>query len=301
MRAIRNRAVWPAIAAQIAAATGKPFSIKNQALVGGGCINAAYCIESNGQRYFVKVNSADKTGMFEAEAAGLREILATRTLRVPEPVCFGAFEDTAWLALEYVEMGSGAEPGFDELGEGLARMHRVTRSEFGWERDNTIGSTAQINTPASDWIKFWRDHRLGYQLRLAAKNGHTGSLQKKGERLMAGLDGFFRGYTPEASLLHGDLWGGNYGFDEAGRPVLFDPAVYYGDREADLAMTELFGGFSPRFYAAYNAAYPLESGYADRKVLYNLYHVLNHLNLFGGGYLGQAERMLDALLVNSLR
>jgi fructosamine-3-kinase len=174
-------------------------------------------------------------------------------------------------------------------------MHRCESGRFGWHRDNTIGSTPQINDPSDDWITFYRDHRLGFQYQLAADHGY-GELMPSGQQLMDCLDQFFADYKPRASLLHGDLWSGNYAIDQNGQPVIFDPAVYYGDREADLAMTELFGGFSARFYAAYNDAYPLDAGYKVRKNLYNLYHILNHLNLFGGGYLGQAERMTRQLL-----
>jgi fructosamine-3-kinase len=145
-------------------------------------------------------------------------------------------------------------------------------------------------------VEFWRTQRLGFQLRLAAGNGYGGRLQTQGERLLTELPALLAGHTPPAALLHGDLWSGNYSVDVGGAPVIFDPALYYGDRETDLAMTELFGGFSPRFYQAYNDAYPLSEGYRLRKSLYNLYHVLNHLNLFGGGYLAQAEQLLGGLL-----
>jgi fructosamine-3-kinase len=141
-----------------------------------------------------------------------------------------------------------------------------------------------------------RDQRLGFQLRLAAQNSLGTKLQRLGELLLANLEGFFPGYRPPASLLHGDLWGGNAAFAISGEPVVFDPAVYYGDREADLAMTELFGGFDSRFYAAYREAWPLDPGYGTRKTLYNLYHILNHANLFGGGYVSQTENMLQRLL-----
>ena len=169
----------------------------------------------------------------------------------------------------------------------------------GWRRANTIGATPQINCRSGDWVGFWREHRLGYQLRLAEANGHRGSLQENGARLLSKIPTFFSGYRPLPALLHGDLWSGNVGFDDAGKPVVFDPAVYYGDHEADVAMTELFGGFSGDFYAAYREVFPLDASYAVRKHLYNLYHVLNHLNLFGGGYLGQAERLISELLAST--
>ncbi|HEX9179113.1 MAG TPA: fructosamine kinase family protein [Burkholderiales bacterium] len=289
--------LWDSIAAGIGEATGSPFSIVRRSNLGGGCINDACLIEGGGRRYFVKLNRADKAEMFAAEADGLAEILATKTLRVPAPVCHGADGSASWLVLEHLDLGRRGDAR--ELGRRLAALHRVTGRSFGWKRDNTIGSTPQLNTPGHDWIAFWRDHRLGFQLRLAASNGLRGGLHSKGERLMGRLAAFFTGYAPLPSLLHGDLWGGNHGYTTGGEPVVFDPAVYYGDREADLAMTELFGGFGAGFYAAYIEAWPLDSGYAVRKQLYNLYHVLNHANLFGGGYGSQAEAMMERLLAEA--
>lgn len=287
---------WPEIAAQISSSTGLPFAVEKASAVSGGCINQAHRIEGNGQRFFVKLNNADGVAMFEAEAAGLQEILGSRTLRAPMPVCWGKNSSRAWLVLEYLEMGKHSPSGAAALGSGLAAMHRCSSEEFGWTRDNTVGSTPQINKSSSNWMEFWRKYRLGYQLHLAEVNGHTGKLQSLGDRLMEQLHLFFPGAQPVAALLHGDLWSGNYGFDDAGQPIVFDPAVYYGDRETDIAMTELFGGFPEAFYAAYREAYPMDTGYTTRKTLYNLYHVLNHLNLFGGGYLQQAQQMISKLL-----
>jgi fructosamine-3-kinase len=196
--------------------------------------------------------------------------------------------------MEHLALGGPADPV--ALGEGLAAMHRISRNQYGWSRDNTIGSTPQQNSPTGDWIEFWRVQRLQYQLDLAAHNGAGGRLQSQGDRLLADLPALFDNYVPQASLLHGDLWSGNYAYTRAGEPAIFDPAVYYGDREADLAMTELFGGFGSDFYAAYENAWPLDSGYRVRKTLYNLYHILNHFNLFGGGYASQARGMMDSLL-----
>jgi len=285
---------WDDISRAVAAATGKPFKINQRASVGGGCINSAYRIEDGETGYFVKLNSADKAEMFGAEAAGLQEIARSHTLRVPRPICHGANDTASWLVLEYIALARGGD--MHALGGGLAAMHRLTSSAFGWRRDNTIGATPQINCRSGDWIEFLREHRLGYQLRLAAEKGYRGGLQKNGARLLDKIPAFFSGYRPLPALLHGDLWSGNVGFDETGKPVIFDPAVYYGDREADVAMTELFGGFSGDFYTAYRDAYPLDAGYAMRKHLYNLYHVLNHLNLFGGDYVAQAERLIARLL-----
>ncbi len=285
--------IWQDIGKHIHSATGTAvYGVRDP--VGGGCINQAVRMRGEGRDFFVKFNDAVHRDMFAAEAEGLREIAATHTVRVPEPVCWGVAGGTAYLVLEYLTCGRGGSGAV--LGDRLAAMHRVTHAEFGWHRDNTIGSTPQINTPAADWIGFWRERRLGYQLELAARNGWGGELQRSGARLLAGFAGLFDGYRPQPSLLHGDLWGGNHAYLADGQPVIFDPAVYFGDREADLAMTELFGGFGAGFQAAYRAAWPLDAGYAVRRTLYNLYHVLNHLNLFGGGYHDQALGMMRRLL-----
>jgi protein-ribulosamine 3-kinase len=234
--------------------------------------------------------------MFEAERDGLTELAGVGSVRVPVPVCTGQAGGSAFLVMEYIRFGRPAADSAARLGRGLAEMHRHAGESFGWWRDNTIGSTPQPNGLDDDWVRFWRDRRLGHQLHLAAANGFGGTLQRLGERLLAELPAFFTAYRPTPSLLHGDLWGGNYAVDGSGAPVIFDPAVYYGDRETDLAMTKLFGGFSEDFYAAYREAWPLDAGYRQREALYKLYHVLNHANLFGGGYARQAEGMMDQLL-----
>jgi protein-ribulosamine 3-kinase len=288
--------LWHEIGAAIADATYQRFAVHTYRPVGGGCINRCYCVEGNGQRYFVKLNEAETAEMFAAEAEALNALHATATVRVPVPVCHGTAGTSAYLALEYLELIPEGASAAETLGTQLARLHRHSGSHYGWHRDNTIGSTPQINTPNDDWLFFWRERRLGYQLRLAAQQGYGGALQRRGERLLNDLGRVLAGHAPPPSLLHGDLWSGNHAALRDGRPVIFDPACYYGDREADLAMTELFGGFSSGFYAAYRDHYPLDEGYRLRKTLYNLYHVLNHLNLFGGGYGAQAERMINNLL-----
>jgi protein-ribulosamine 3-kinase len=284
---------WHRIREHIRAETGVRVRDTRES-IGGGCINEALRILGEGRDFFVKLNAASKADMFVAEAEGLLELAASGTVRVPAPVCWGVAGNMAYLVLEYLQFGRGGKGSV--LGEQLAAMHRVTRADFGWHRGNTLGSTPQINTPCGDWLAFWREQRLGYQLQLAARNGWGGELQRLGEQLLAELGSLFDGYRPQPSLLHGDLWSGNHGYLADGQPVIFDPAVYFGDRETDLAMTELFGGFGGDFYAGYRAAWPLDVGYASRKQLYNLYHILNHLNLFGGGYQGQALRMLQQLL-----
>jgi fructosamine-3-kinase len=212
-------------------------------------------------------------------------------------LCRGEADNEAFLVLEHLDMrGSG---DYAALGRSLAQVHSVHCESFGWRRDNYIGKTPQLNPRSSSWGSFWRDARLAPQLALARRKRLGAGLLRKGERLAAAVPYLLSEHGPSPSLLHGDLWSGNAGFLASGAPVLFDPAVYWGDREADLAMTELFGGFPPDFYSAYAEIAPLDSGYARRKPLYNLYHVLNHANLFGGGYAAQAERMIDGLLAQT--
>jgi len=288
--------VFPIIEQAIRDATGKGFNIRRMAAAGGGCINTAYRLEGDQCSFFVKLNRKDLLPMFEAEAEGLRGIAASCTVRAPKPVCYGVAGDQAYLAMEYLTLRSGRAAADHLLGEQLAAMHAIRQPWFGWHRDNTIGSTPQPNPRCENWSNFWSQHRLAWQLDLAAGRGYGGRLQRAGEKLLERLPALLAGHTPSPSLLHGDLWGGNYACDEAGQPVVFDPACYFGDREADLAMTELFGGFGEAFYAAYRESFPVDAGYTVRKDLYNLYHVLNHLNLFGGGYLQQADSMIARLL-----
>jgi len=285
-----------AIARAITQATGEIFRPESRQGVSGGDISTAEILESGGRRYFVKINDAARLGMFEAESEGLTEIANTKSVRVPQVVCSGTHADHAYLVLEYLDIGHGAGKSDELLGLQLVAMHRTAHARFGWHRANTIGLTPQINTGEQDWVTFYREHRLRFQLARADENGYGENLLRRGELLLEKLPVFFASYQPLPSLLHGDLWGGNHAVLRDGTPVIFDPAVYYGDREADLAMTELFGGYSPVFYDAYREAWPLDPGYRARRDLYNLYHVLNHLNLFGGGYRGQAQQLIDRLL-----
>lgn len=282
---------------RIGVVTSQRFVARQRQPLGGGCINQAWRVGDGERDFFVKTNSlAVAQTMFEAEAAALAELAATGAVRVPLPVEHGTAAGLAFLVLEYLPLGGGGTRALEILGRRLAALHRIPQPFFGWHRDNTIGSTPQPNERGDDWIAFWRERRLGFQLDLAARNGHGGELRRRGEQLLARFAELFADYRPVPALLHGDLWGGNAGCTVDEEPVIFDPACYYGDREADLAMTELFGGFPERFYAAYREALPLDVGYPQRRTLYNLYHVLNHLNLFGGGYRTQAEHMIDRLL-----
>jgi fructosamine-3-kinase len=286
---------WAAVAAAIARATGQPFTPAATEAAGGGSINRGYRLTDGRRTFFVKVNRAGVRAMFEAEAEGLQALAAARALRVPVPVCHGEDTRSSWLVLEHLELRRGTTEQMAALGRGLAALHAARGPRFGWHRDNTIGSTPQPNAWHDSWPAFWRERRLRCQLELARRNGY-GTALRESDALLDAVDALLAGHTPAPSLLHGDLWAGNAGCTAGGEPVVFDPACYYGDRETDLAMTVLFGGFPPAFHAAYEHAAPLAPGHAVRRELYNLYHVLNHLNLFGGGYLQQAAGMLGRLL-----
>jgi len=230
-------------------------------------------------RQFRKEGPAQRAEAFAAEAEGLEALRPH--IRVPRVLDRGVEGAKAFIVLEYLELSAGGD--FAALGGALASLHRNSGPRFGWPRDNYIGLGLQENGWCDDWAEFFRERRIKPQLERAG-------LRVK----LDALDRILDGHSPRPSLLHGDLWSGNAGFTREG-PVVFDPAVYYGDREADLAMTELFGGFPPEFYRAYSEALPLEPGYERRKHLYNLYHLLNHLNLFGGGYLAQVKSTLRLL------
>jgi len=287
---------FDALASAIGAGIAAKLRPRPEARVHGGSINECYRWESSAGPIFLKVAPAQRRVMLEAERAGLEELRRADALRVPGVLGSGATQAQVWLALEWIPFGPRTPAAERALGERLALQHRRQAVAFGWERHNTIGSTPQCNDWSADWVAFYRDQRLRYQFELAAANGGGSELQRRGERLLDRLEDFFATYRPVPSLLHGDLWGGNWAADGNGMPVVFDPALYYGDREADLAMTRLFGGFGAQFYAAYDATWALDAGAPTRTGLYNLYHVLNHFNLFGGGYLAQAYAILHELI-----
>lgn len=247
-------------------------------------------------RVFRKTAPAAELPRFEAEAAGLSALRATGSVRVPEVTAVGIVDGRACIDLEHLDLAGLDRSSGATLGRQLAELHRHTSERFGWQSDNWIGGTPQQNDGQREWPLFFARNRLLPQLKRAAGSGMERKLVELGEALAGRLAAFFVDYRPRPSLLHGDLWNGNASALPDGTPVIFDPAVHYGDREADLAMSELFGGFPESFYAAYRLAWPLDAGYETRKTLYNLYHVLNHFNLFGAGYLNQARRMIGTLL-----
>ncbi|BAY20944.1 hypothetical protein NIES2100_06880 [Calothrix sp. NIES-2100] len=287
--------MWTEIDAHISRVTGEKFQSQHKRSVSGGCINQGYAVSDDERTYFVKLNQASQVAMFEAEALGLEEMLNTASIRVPQPLCWGTSGHSGYIVLEWLEIGGASTShSWQEMGRKLAAMHKATSSQgFGWKINNTIGSTPQINTWTTDWAEFYAKHRLGYQFQLARRKG--GSFPKQ-EKLLAAIPELLANHQVEPSLVHGDLWGGNAGCTVSGEPVIFDPATYFGDREVDIAMTELFGGFPAAFYQGYNEVFPLDAGYEQRKTLYNLYHIINHFNLFGGGYGSQANRMIDQIL-----
>ncbi|AKG21926.1 fructosamine kinase family protein [Calothrix sp. 336/3] len=286
--------MWTDIDCQISQATGEKFQSSQRRTVGGGCINQGYCISDGDRTYFVKLNQATQIAMFEAESLGLQQMYDTQTIRVPQPICTGVAGNSCYIVLEWLEMGGSNGKSWQEMGQKLAAMHKINSSkDFGWNIPNTIGSTPQINTWTASWSEFYTHHRLGYQFQLARRRG--GYFPQSEELLMA-IPELLAGHEVEPSLVHGDLWGGNAGCTVDGEPVIFDPATYYGDREVDIAMTELFGGFPTAFYQGYEKVYPLDAGYSRRKTLYNLYHIINHFNLFGGSYESQANSMIRKLL-----
>jgi protein-ribulosamine 3-kinase len=281
-------------------ATRADWSLLKTAPVSGGCIHEALCLEGEDAggktKHFAKLAEIERAPLLVAEAEGLAALRAAGALRVPAVVAGGDDGETAWLVLEWLELSPLDAMSGARLGVALAAQHRLPQAKFGWERDNFIGASPQANGWSEDWLAFWRDKRVHAQLRMAMARRYPSKMIDRGERLLVDSEAFFRTHRPVPSLLHGDLWGGNASALPDGTPVVFDPAVYCGDREADLAMTELFGGFPKDFHSAYRNAWPLDDGYPVRRDFYNLYHVLNHANLFSGGYVEQSARLIERLI-----
>lgn len=275
---------------RLAAETGRELGPAERVPVSGGCIHRAWILEGPGGSVFVKANGAACLPMFEAERDGLRELAAAGAIRVPEPWLVTRIGDEAFLVMERMRLG-GPEDG-ERQGRELAALHcRISPDgRHGWCRDNVIGKTPQPNPWTAEWGDFFAEHRIEHQFRLHRGAGNT---FRGARRFVDRLPALVGEHRPAASLLHGDLWGGNAGFEASGDPVLFDPAVSFGDRETDLAFTRMFGGFTELFYRGYQESWPMPDGWRDREPLYNLYHILNHALIFGGHYGVEAQRVID--------
>ncbi|MCP4188023.1 MAG: fructosamine kinase family protein [Gammaproteobacteria bacterium] len=288
-----NLVNWPSLCEMMALHT-KDFSATR---VHGGNINEAWHLSAGQHSFFVKTNHHSRLAMFEAEQKGLIEIQASSAIRVPVVYGCGIDGDHSFILMEYLNLSGGINERI--FAQQLAAMHNHTNNQFGFEIDNTIGTSPQTNRFTASWVDFWCDQRLGLQLKLARENGLDNGLIDAGERLNERIQVFYSDYQPVASLLHGDLWSGNQAADDRDNPVIFDPACYYGDHETDLAMMELFGRPSRQFFDVYHEVFAIDRGYSIRRDLYNLYHILNHANLFGGDYAASAQRMIDTLLAQT--
>ncbi|MDF1662404.1 MAG: fructosamine kinase family protein [Planctomycetota bacterium] len=277
---------------------GNSVQITDVQSCGGGCINQTAILKIGGQSAFLKFNSGVPENFFEAEANGLRALYGADTVIVPEVYLVGPEGDDhpAFLVLEALTQDASAKNSARLFGEDLAALHRSSQACYGFSEDNYIGSTAQVNSLKETWIEFFRDCRLRPQCDwICQKNSVSQSFKDQFETLLGRLEELLiPGEAP--SLIHGDLWSGNSMTVQGGRTAIYDPAVYYGHREADLAMTELFGRLPQEFYDAYKACYPLDPGYEERRDLYNLYHMLNHWNLFGGSYRRSCESIIQSYL-----
>jgi len=293
-----------AVEAALAERDGRPASVVADRAVSGGCIHDSRLLElEDGRRVFLKSDASAPPDVFEREAEGLAALAAAGALRVPRHPLPGRAGDVTFLLMEAIPTGSPGSGFWEDFGRRFAHLHRTTAGQggtgdagtglCGFAHHNYLGGTPQPNPWTASWVDFYRRHRLAHQLHLARDRGRaTDDVLRLGDRLLDRLDDLIEVDDEPACLLHGDLWSGNFLADDAGAPVLIDPAAHYGHREADLAMTSLFGGFDRRFYAAYEETWPLPAGSDRRQEIYQLYHLLNHLNLFGGGYLDGCLRVL---------
>ncbi|MEM6911025.1 MAG: fructosamine kinase family protein [Verrucomicrobiota bacterium] len=272
--------------------TGQALSSPEVRSVSGGCIHQSFLLRSPEGAFFAKINSASCAPLLQAESEGLRHLATTKEIRVPRVLSQGTHGEQAFLLLEALDLVP-LRAGQASLGRKLAALHAHQAARHGFPQDNFIGATAQRNALEENWADFFTQHRIEFQIHLAEKHGYR---LADSPRAVDRFHQLLSSHQPAPSLLHGDLWGGNAAeLASSQEPVLFDPAVFYGDRETDLAFTRLFGGFEARFYAAYQEASPLPPGWQERSVLYNLYHQLNHLNLFGESYLPAVSQILARL------
>ena len=261
-----------------------------------GITGETFRLQAKSESIFLKRIDINKSSILNSEAEGLKAISNTNSLKTPRIFAKGESENFAWLALEFVSLRTPDSNCAIKMGESLAAMHQNQNDFHGWHSNNWIGANKQRNSFLNDWPKFFKEFRLLPQLNQALDNNLDTSVFDNGQLLLEEISKLFTNYYPDPSLLHGDLWAGNWASDLEGNPIAFDPACYYGDRETDIAMTELFAGFHQDFYDAYNSANPIDKGYIDRKSVYNLYHILNHFNIFGVSYEQQASDLIQKSL-----
>ncbi|WP_267383792.1 fructosamine kinase family protein [Cyanobacterium sp. uoEpiScrs1] len=291
--------MWTQIAQHISQVTQQEFRIKNRRSINGGCTSQCYSLIGDNITYFVKINRAAKAKMFVAEVLNLKHILDTKSIRVPKAICWGIAENISYIVLEWIEFSRVTNQSWKEMGRKLGLMHyHQGADQFGWKHNNMIGSIPQINIWTDNWANFFAEHRIGYQLKLTKRCEIDFPERTQVVEMVRKL---LSDRKPKPSLVHGDLWSGNTAATTEKEPVILDPATYYGDHEVDLAMTELFGGFPHEFYRGYNEIFSLDKGYQKRKIIYNLYHILNHFNLFGNGYGYQAKQIIKMILAGTLQ
>lgn len=284
--------MWHFVSEQISETINYDFICDDIRPVEGGDTHKAFKISDGRKRFFVKTNSERFIHNFKCEAAGLEQFRNANIVRCPKPICHGVVENQSFLVLEHITFKEASEHDWYELGQALAKLHQQTQPHYGAENSNFIGPTKQRNGWSDDWPSFFAEHRIGYMLKqLANKSIRFVDIDQAVDAVKLQL----QGHRPKASLLHGDLWVGNVGFHNH-HPVLFDPAYYFGDRETDVAMTELFSGFPKAFYEGYSQSWPLEQGYQQRKSIYQLYHILNHALMFGGHYTKSAKSTFEQLV-----
>ncbi|MBE0662350.1 MAG: fructosamine kinase family protein [Bacteroidales bacterium] len=276
----------------INAITGTPTKVISLDAVSGGDINQAFRVRTQSGLYFLKYNDAVRfPGMFETEALGLKLLKRLNAPRVPKALAHGESENHSWLLLEFIEQGSYGKNFWDGFGLLLAQLHKNSNESFGLDHDNYIGSLPQSNKKHTTWNEFFIEERLEKQLEMARNKGLVdNNLMRSFNRLFKEIPSIFPSEPP--ALVHGDLWSGNFMCDANGNPCIIDPAVYFGFREMDIAMSKLFSGFESHFYEAYHDAFPMAPGWQSRIEICNLYPLLVHVNLFGGGYLGSVKSVV---------
>ncbi|AMG31928.1 fructosamine kinase family protein [Grimontia hollisae] len=287
--------MWHSLSVQLSLTLGQRFEVEEKTPIDGGDINECYSIAYGNMRFFVKINSRDNLPVFEAEAESLRHLANSGEVSIPQVVYIGIIKEKSVLVLNFIPMKPLDDENAYLLGKELANLHKWGEQlEYGFDIDNFIGTTEQRNSWHRKWANFFADHRIGFQLKLAEERGMSfGDV----ERIVNEVKERLNGHQPKASLLHGDLWKGNASSTMSG-PIIYDPACYWGDREVDIAMTHLFGGFPESFYKGYEEVWPLDPGFEKRKDIYNLYHMLNHCLLFGGPYLTETEALINKLELN---